>query len=512
MNNVMNINDLPNEIIIKIFSLLSYNDIINFSITNKFINSIYLQNHEFLHKVFIKNNYGDWILIPSKLNKVILFDEKYPTVNFFKNLLSRNYSEVIYTLLRYNNYTGIHLLREINIDIKYYLCNIINTFIQSNDIHILDFLYKLGIDFSDKLYIDENGNTIFMNSLYLYYTSSLTRHHLLYDFNALNETNINIQNKFNKTVLSISIDNTNLIGKNDILKILTYSPNINHISTECYKTDFMLAIIKGCNTEILLRMLDLHPDMNAQDKDGLTPFMLALSKTFNYTPYVSEEVLLRMLDQPMDIQLKSKTGEDALMWLCKFYNPNITKKVIQKFMKFNPNVNSKDINGMTAIMKALKYKQSSSNDDDIFEILKKKYVSEYNYEYLITSLIHNGSDLDLTNLNNENALMICIKKRDRELFENIIELVLNNTQNINNKDIFGNTAILLALEQQFTYCLEDKLSVKFLHNLLSKNPCVNLLNNNNVSALTFTLSNMEKLPKSVCEKIINLSFIQYNLN
>ncbi len=124
--------------------------------------------------------------------------------------------------------------------------------------------------------------------------------------------------------------------------------------------DYLLKRIgqQDANPKIIQILLDSGADVNARDKDGITPLIFATANQLN------PEIFKLLLASRAHINDKDKDGKTPLMIMAK-YNPN--PEILKLLLASDADVNATDKDGMTPLLFALKYNPSP----EIIELLVK---------------------------------------------------------------------------------------------------------------------------------------------
>ncbi len=173
------------------------------------------------------------------------------------------------------------------------------------------------------------------------------------------------------------------------------------IAAECPLCD---AAYDGNLSEVE-RLLDNEADANAMDEFGGTPLILAAWSA-------QSKVAKLLLDNGANVHYETKDGWTALMWAA--LNDNAQSKVMKKFL-----------NGKTKVESGTWHNQVGGlyNDSEVAKIL----------------LAHGANE---NHKNKDWALMVVARDNQSELAK---ILLLDNDTNVNYKNIYGWTALMLAV-------------------------------------------------------------------
>ena len=106
------------------------------------------------------------------------------------------------------------------------------------------------------------------------------------------------------------------------------------------KTKELLAIAGKVDPEKVRQLIQDGADVNAKDKDGATPLMLAAKINFN------PEVLMALIEAGADLNAKNKDGWTSLMVAAQ-YNPH--PKALTALLEAGADAKAKDSKGKTAL-------------------------------------------------------------------------------------------------------------------------------------------------------------------
>ncbi len=106
------------------------------------------------------------------------------------------------------------------------------------------------------------------------------------------------------------------------------------------------AAVSNPNPEVITALLGAGADVNARDKDGMTPLMFAA--VHNPNP----EVASTLLAAGADVNARDKDGMTALMFACV---RNQTPGVVPTLLGAGADINAQNKDGWTALMYAARY-------------------------------------------------------------------------------------------------------------------------------------------------------------
>ena len=208
----------------------------------------------------------------------------------------------------------------------------------------------------------------------------------------------------------------------------------------------------------------------------------------------NNETVAALLKYPTHVNTKNKNGDDALSIAIHNRNNNITSQLIWAGADIASNpakyIETNEIPQINAI-----------GDFEIATEQNEKRVNSF------LALAHLGFNLDQTNENGDTFLMHFIK----EGYLSNYKAILNCSVNVNQKDIDGNSPLMLTI---------GKNNIEYLNILLSKKSGFNFTetNNNNLNSFDLAIqsNSIEKIELliSYCNKIdsINATKIHDFLN
>lgn len=308
-----------------------------------------------------------------------------------------------------------------------------------------------------------------------------------------------------------------LIYQNKItdLKLMSYlfGESINTTRDLQGNTCFMYAFskqpyrpeqpIRRIKEQSLIALLEMKPDINEANAEGVTLIMKALDNPGECT----EKVLLKMLDMKPNLDLQDKYGNTAPMLafgMGYYSNGSMTERLYNKMLCLKPNLLLTRKNGRSAIGDAITCSEVS--DDILFRILKN-YEIDYNQEYfrdkrnnedikwpiamsifanyddprILSEVLKKGVDIGKESDDGDCILSLAYFKKHYCLAESqpyradavITELFTNPNQKYSQQDIYGKAA---------RYALQyfnddgnmgeswDELKGRVLSSLINQNP------------------------------------------
>ncbi len=293
------------------------------------------------------------------------------------------------------------------------------------------------------------------------------------------ELNTNLKNVLNEYDLMKYYDNEEFSEIN-LAKIFIAGANVN-IQSDQGTNILILAAEK--NYESLLNLLLRYTaiDINAHDAFGFTALSQAyeygydnIVKTIIKSPKLDiNNALLNAAKQGQnvlefllgstnfDINTKDKDGNTALMLAVRYNNTNSVNVLLNYYKKKLEDINVKNNNGETALTLAIRY----NNKDIIKHILKEANI-----------------EINVKNNEGVSPLILAIKLDNQEIVQ---ELISDIRTNVNIKDDYGNTPLILAADQG------DGAIVKMLIN--NPNVDIDIANDNGYTALYYARINNHKV-------------------
>ena len=165
-----------------------------------------------------------------------------------------------------------------------------------------------------------------------------------------------------------------------------------------------------------------------------------------------------LIDMGADVNQKEEDGKTALMRAS--YRGH--KEVVELLIRNGADINQKDNNGVTALMWA-SYKgrkevvdlliqngaDVNQKDSDGWTALMK--ASRQGYKEVAEVLIQIGADVNQKNNDGETALMMASKRGHKE----IVELLIQNGADVNQKDNYGQKAMMRADNEEIKKAIMD---------------------------------------------------------
>lgn len=265
------------------------------------------------------------------------------------------------------------------------------------------------------------------------------------------------------------------------------------------------------NKKYLKMAIDGLLDSNARDIKGETALMYSLyCKGEPFIVKEKQQIILRLLDMNPNLNIQNNKGETALMIAINNKAGIINEKIILRLLDMNSNLNIQNNNGETTLMIAIYNKAG---------IITEK---------IMTLILNTSQNFDIQeNYQKMTALMIAFDKKSTLMNENLLLLLLENTRNINIQDKGGMTAVMYAfynetydvlmklctmnlnmnLRDNFGWCIADHAIMKcnnekLILRIFDFHPDLNYPDEEGVTLLTRTIENFPTSDR-ILSKILN---------
>ncbi len=285
---------------------------------------------------------------------------------------------------------------------------------------------------------------------------------------------VNIQDIKGQTALMIAVKH----NRCDVVQLLLTIPDINvniQLDTAVSGATALHMALTDCPTrEIAKQLINAYADLNIQDKEGMTPFMIAVQYGFS-------EVVQDMMNfvnivqqrehnqEPINFDIQDKLKRTALIINCyKGYSccSSVTKLLIDA----GANVNLQDSTGSTALMYACDKHQdisvglliSASANIDLLDsrgntaLMRAANNSAISPAKLLIDSLHMDNIeefMKLRNCDDQTALIIASSTNNHTIFEAMLCGLLRVTSSkvvmslLDMKDIKGYTALMYGAER-----------------------------------------------------------------
>ena len=245
---------------------------------------------------------------------------------------------------------------------------------------------------------------------------------------------VNARNKKGQTALTLAC-----ITKHEsaIKVLLNASADLTITDDTFGDTCLLTAVWNECSAEVLQAIIEHGADVNATDNSNKTALTLACILKL-------EGAINVLLDASADLTITDGTFGDTCLHTAVREECSI--EVVQTIIDYGADVNATNKKGQTALTLACIKKHESAIDvllnacadltitDDTFgnTCLLTGVWNECSVE-VVQAIIDHGADVNVTNKNNETALMLACQNRN----QGIIKTLLNAAANIKTVDSFG---------------------------------------------------------------------------
>ncbi|KAK0067730.1 ankyrin repeat protein [Biomphalaria pfeifferi] len=233
-------------------------------------------------------------------------------------------------------------------------------------------------------------------------------------------------------------------------KILKRSPNS---STQALNFVYPLHLcVANENLDLIKELVQSGADVNIVDANGDTPLFHACAKN-------SLGIINYLLTNGAKINAQNNFGKTPIFVAVEKKQLELVNVLLEHGADINICDEAKD----TLVSKAIKCQSSD----------------------IVTLLLNRGADTNAITKDGDTILTLLLKTLknsfEREKGENIFKSSLQQTVDINRKDVHGNTALIIACKPEYTWLGAARL-------LLEQGADVNIINDRNESALSVTLS------------------------
>lgn len=217
----------------------------------------------------------------------------------------------------------------------------------------------------------------------------------------------NIEEKEKYAALWISMDNKNI----EVFEVLLKATKGENTYQSSTNTTILMRACEKDKTDIVKLLINAGSDVNAKEKNGMTPLMFACVNG-------NRQIINKLLEAGSDVNAKSNIGGDALS--CAVEKGD--KDLVNVLLKAGADANGKGFDGSTILMRACEF-----NDLD-----------------LVNLFIEKKADVNAQNKNGKTALMIACEKGNKD----IVNVLLLAGADVNAKDNNSITPLSLAIEKK----------------------------------------------------------------
>ncbi len=351
--------------------------------------------------------------------------------------------------------------------------------LQNNDIQKLEELKKRGMNLNQ--YIDQNSLL----------STAAARNYKITKWLIDNGADVNLKNTYDGTTplmtavtsydSKISFDIINYLiqnnadanildnDENNCLMKLSSNYSWKDISPEMYdlilsKTNNInqanknkdTALINACrnNNEVLaLKIIEKGADVNSRNNEGLNALGCLIHQN---NPDILAE---KLIQKGIDINLSDEYNESLIFKTIRYYNKE--NHILDLLLNNKVNINVVNKDGYSPLQEAcqnenipaeiitrLIVNKNILNSTAGYEKISAAHFAVDEYDGNINAipvLIKAGADLNIKNLEGENVLIAACK--NSKITENLMQLIINNTTDINFQNNSKNSALHVAVQK-----------------------------------------------------------------
>ncbi|XP_075237364.1 uncharacterized protein LOC142333761 [Lycorma delicatula] len=267
----------------------------------------------------------------------------------------------------------------------------------------------------------------------------------------------------------------------DVNEMKYHDEILNFIADEndCTKP-LIIALKLNRDKEIISALIDNGADVNAIDGHGLTPLLHAINKNYKV------EIINKLINLGADINKCDSGGVTPLMYAIK----NNNNENIGRLINAEANVNAMDIYGRTSLYYAVIY----CNDQEVINLLISKgaYISKISGSYnqfwfsievakksddkFIAKIIQNGNNINVKDVYGETFLMLAIKLK---MNKNIIFSIIHNGGDVKAHDNKGYSPLI--------YAIKYECDIDVIIKLIEHGADVNVIDNIGLTPLNYAI-------------------------
>lgn len=222
--------------------------------------------------------------------------------------------------------------------------------------------------------------------------------------------------------------------------------------------------------------------------------------------------LHKIIKDTSKINLRDKYGNTPLIHCAKYASSKTYYKLLEELISLKADLNLQNQNGETALICAALYSNTSSSIEAVKLLLKSKaddtIVNTFGETAFHCAVMYSSIEtvkilmrkktMNIADFNGNTSLMSSILFQDKSSFETT-KLLVESRANLNDRDIYGNTALIYACKKY------DLLPIAKL--LIKHNANVHIRNNMNENALiNACYYNNEKIIPYLLNKKANVNY------
>ncbi|XP_074064957.1 uncharacterized protein LOC141504008 isoform X2 [Macrotis lagotis] len=213
----------------------------------------------------------------------------------------------------------------------------------------------------------------------------------------------------------------------------------------------------GENTAIVSKLLQYDCDLEALNKDGFSPLLLAVKED-------NKEMVEFFLMNGANVNAVDSNERTPLHLACVYGYPDVVTVLVEKKCHLNP----RDLEGLTPLMRAIQ-----GQEEECASILLKhgadlKLADSFNNNTLlhyaangqntaiVSKLLQYDCDLEALNKDGFTPLLLAVQADNKEM----VEIFLKNGANVNAVDKHQRTALMIAAKR----CLLDMIELLTKYN------------------------------------------------
>lgn len=306
----------------------------------------------------------------------------------------------------------------------------------------------------------------------------------------------------NSTAIMYAFKNQKISDPFLLLQLVNSSKKFDIIDKDGWNAAmfaFNNEIIYRYPAQLILTILNKIKDVNRQERRFGMSLLMIIFK--NASPHLSNKSFIdKLFSMNPNFSLQNKRGKTAFMYACYNYNKYIHYSVFNRIISTNPKINLQSLIGETALSIAMSSPYVSNNL--LHLLLKISSIDINTHLTLSKSIILEDEDTpsyEPDMYDGYSTLMIALD--NPRVHPSVISKLLSLNPNINHINAFGETALMIAINNRSKH-----LTIDIVFSILDKNPDINIQDNNGHTALTLSLLNFSgKFDESIAQKILEMS-------